>query len=200
MNLGSHNSFTYLPIKKWWMRPFAWIAKCQRIDIFSQFLLGVRLFDIRVRFNKKKEMVICHGLMEYKFSKKDLYYTLGILQFYGDVYIRVILETSEPDLDQESGFYFFCLNLERDFPKIHFFGGNNKTDWYCQNPIYKFNNPLEDIEHKYSSPTTLFEEEKNWMKYLDDWCPFIYAKLRNKRNYKQGTTHKWLMMDFVDIK
>jgi hypothetical protein len=38
------------------------------------------------------------------------------------------------------------------------------------------------------------------MRRLDDLCPIIYAKLHNKENVKKGTTHKWLFIDFVDIR
>lgn len=29
MILGSHNSWSYLPVRKWWMRPIAFMARCQ---------------------------------------------------------------------------------------------------------------------------------------------------------------------------
>nr|DAH01868.1 MAG TPA: hypothetical protein [Crassvirales sp.] len=29
MKLGTHNSMSYLKPKRWWMRPFHFIAKCQ---------------------------------------------------------------------------------------------------------------------------------------------------------------------------
>ena len=33
MILGSHNSWTYLSPKKWWMKALAFTAKCQKYDI-----------------------------------------------------------------------------------------------------------------------------------------------------------------------
>ena len=37
MILGSHNSWSYLPPKHWWMWPFHFMAKCQRVDIREQY-------------------------------------------------------------------------------------------------------------------------------------------------------------------
>lgn len=52
MKLASHNSMTYLPIKKWWLKPFRFIAQCQNKTIEEQYQAGVRMFDIRIAFNK----------------------------------------------------------------------------------------------------------------------------------------------------
>ena len=37
MIIGSHNSWSYLPPKHWWMRPFAFMARCQSCDIQAQY-------------------------------------------------------------------------------------------------------------------------------------------------------------------
>ena len=55
MILGSHNSWSYLPPKHWWMWPIHFMAKCQRVDIREQYeKYGVRCFDLRVRWKKWK--------------------------------------------------------------------------------------------------------------------------------------------------
>ena len=65
MIVGSHNSWSYLPSKKWWMAPFKFMAKCQDLNIIEQYEIGVRCFDLRVRFNKKGEFILGHGFMQY---------------------------------------------------------------------------------------------------------------------------------------
>ena len=73
MMLGSHNSWSYLPAKKWWMSPFKFVAKCQNINIRDQYnIYNVRCFDLRIRFNDKNELTVAHGLMEYKISESQL--------------------------------------------------------------------------------------------------------------------------------
>lgn len=198
MKLASHNSFSYLPVRHWWMWPFAWMAKCQRRDIFSQFLYGVRMFELRVRFVDNTP-VICHGLIEYKMSEKELADLLDHFDYGKCNYMRVVLETRKPDKNQEAGFYFFCKRLEETFTHIKFFGGNNRADWLCQNPIYKFSTSMPDIEHKYSSTTSLFPDRNDKWRYIDDLFPWLYARLNNHKNIVAGTEHDWLMIDFVDI-
>lgn len=198
MKLASHNSFSYLPVRRWWMWPFAWMAKCQRRDITYQFLNGVRMIDLRVRF-RNGEPVICHGIIEYKLTNGQLYDILDCLDYTGN-YVRVVLETRKSDKNQEAGFYFFCKRLEDTFTHIKFFGGNNRADWLCQNPIYEFSTPMPDIEHKYSSTTSLFPDKKDMWRYIDDLCPWLYAKLNNHKNIAASKDHDWLMIDFVDIR
>ena len=76
-----------------------------------------------------------------------------------------------------------------------FFGGNDRSDWSCQHPVYDFGTPMPDIDEKHASTTALFPRFPR----LDDLWPWLYARLFNHRNIQAGTTHEWLMIDFVDI-
>ena len=70
MNKASHNTMTYLPVRQWWLRPFAFMARCQSKDIKDQCRI-TGFFDIRVRFRFHKGIptpVFAHGLAEYKFD------------------------------------------------------------------------------------------------------------------------------------
>ena len=63
---GSHNSLTGYKPMKWWgylLRPF---ARCQRTTVEEQIEGGARAFDLRVRFDGKDGLVVCHALVEYK--------------------------------------------------------------------------------------------------------------------------------------
>ena len=197
MTIASHNTFTYLPVRQWYLKPFAFMARCQREDFGGQWLAGARLFDIRVRFDKKGYPVICHGLMEYDAEPTFLD---NILRYMDYGCFRVVLEVGKRrrrDAWQEHCFYRFCEHLEFSYPYLVFFGGNDRTDWGCQHPIYRFHNPSEDLDDKYASATNLFP--LRWMRHLDDLCPIWYAKLYNRKNIEAGTTHDWLFIDFVDI-
>lgn len=205
MKLASHNTFSYLPVRKWWMWPFAWMARCQRTDFWLQVESGVRMFDLRVRFDKRGLPVICHGLIEYRHGDNYIGQALRYLQ-QSEVkpyYIRVVLETSKYDERQEDLFISFCDRLEHDwFPTLYFFGGNNRKDWNCKHPIYRFS-VAPEIVHKYASTTTLFPKGPKWLWYVDDLCPFLYARLHNHKNieeYHKERCFKWLMLDFVDIR
>jgi len=57
--LGSHNTMSYLPIKGWKKLLKPW-TKCQSLDIYKQYKLGVRYFDIRLRIIND-EWHLCHN-------------------------------------------------------------------------------------------------------------------------------------------
>ena len=57
MKIGSHNSITYATPRKWWMKLFAWAARCQEIPIEEQFKMGIRLFDFRYKINAKNHIL-----------------------------------------------------------------------------------------------------------------------------------------------
>ena len=190
MKLASHNTFSYLPVRQWWLRPFAFVGRCQRVNIYEQLLHGARMFDLRVRFRNMKP-VICHGLLEYDMSDESLRAILKDLNDNFPVWIRAVLESKNPDLEQRVGFDFFCMKLEREYPNLFFFGGNDRSDWECKFPLYRFNNDMPDIEHLYASATQTSR--------IDDIWPIRYAKKYNKDNVSHGTDKPWMMIDFLDI-
>ena len=201
MRLASHNTFTYLTPRKWWMRLLAFTARCQRVSFNEQFEKGAQMFDLRVRFDEYGHLVICHGLIEYDDSCFDFGFALPFLNSKAReegiiYYCRVVLESKHPDHFQKERFRKYCEFLPSAFPCIRFYGGNDRSDWSCQHPIYDFGTPMPDIDEKHASTTALFPRFPR----LDDLWPWLYARLFNHRNIKKGTTHDWLMIDFVDIR
>lgn len=204
--LGSHNSMTYLKPTKWWMRPLAFMARCQKVDIYDQyFKYGVRLFDLRVRIDKNGNEVFCHGYMEYE--KEYVYSTLFNLNDWAKltnetVYVRLILEMNGPTKDQEwqeSKFKELCKNVDSlNLNNVVVFGGMRKYDW---KNIYQFKAGQLDhwLDDKYSSTTSFFKSKSKLLAVLDDWFPWLYAKTHNKKNIKKGTEKKCLFIDFVNI-
>lgn len=203
MKIASHNSFTYLRPRRWYMRPFAFMARCQRVSWGRQLVgFDVRLFDLRVRFDKKTgEPYFCHGFMRYE---GNVYVVLNALaevsvNINTDIFIRVVLEDKKPTQWEEALFYDFCEYVEYVGGRVHAFGGNDRSDWDCKHPHYNFKTPLQNLNDKYSSTTTLFPKGLKWLRFLDDLCPVLYARLHNRRNIERGTSHEWLFIDFVDI-
>lgn len=208
MKLASHNTFTYLPVRQLWLLPFAFMARCQRKNINTQWLQGARMFDLRVRFDRDEYPVICHGLVEYEGGWSVIHSILFTMNgeetsfqhpMNGQIYFRVVLETSKPDARQEDLFREFCEKLESRYRRIKFFGGNNRTDWDCKHPIYKFEEETPKIEHRYSSTQALFPNGPKWLRKVDDLCPVLYARLHNRESREAWTGEDWLMLDFVDI-
>lgn len=182
MKLASHNTFTYLPVKQWYLKPFAFMGRCQSKDVVEQFDAGARLFDLRVSFSKG-HVQISHGLLDYK---GDVFEILGLLNVLSSspLYVRVILEKINNGFDYDR-FKAFCQKIEREYQNIFFVSGRDKKRWEI---IYPFKTPEPTLDDKYSSQT--------W-KIWDDWFPLLYAKIMNKRNLKKGTDKEYLMIDFV---
>lgn len=199
MKLASHNTFTFLTPRTWWMRLLAFTARCQRVNFATQLDRGAQMFDIRVRFKGSGVPILCHGLIEYQeyLPVTDSLLYLNYCCKRDDIhyYCRIVLETKHPDDFQLQSFRALCKAYQDTFQDIVFFGGNDRSDWSCQHPVYDFGTPMPDIDEKHASTTALFPRFPR----LDDLWPWLYARLFNHRNIQTGTTHEWLMIDFVDI-
>ena len=205
MNIGSHNSLSYQHPKKWWMRPFHFMARCQSKDYVEQYKLGVRVFDLRVSFDKKHagKIQVRHGSMEFDVPMALLNSFLQYLDMHGDCYLRVILEFNKEPKDieyQEYRFRYYCKLIEGEYKNIKFFGGNRKYDW---NIVYNFaNRDIPTLIDRYSSTTSLFKSDSKFLRIIDDLYPKLYAKLRNKKNFKEfdKNSNDYLFVDFVEIR
>ena len=74
--------------------------------------------------------------------------------------------------------------LEEKYPNIKFCNGRRKYDWKV---LYDFKYSEPNMIELYSSVTSLFKSDSKILRVLDDWWPWLYARLRNKKNL-----NKWL--------
>jgi hypothetical protein len=205
--LGSHNSMSYLQAKHWWMRPFKFIARCQRVDIEQQLALGVRYFDLRLRIDKSGNYEFAHGLMKYEGGRQAVYDTLVLLDYYAEsypkdpIYVRVVLEKDEYDgcVDR---FYNLCEYFKVIAPNINFQESRVKGTW--EEP-YVFTKDKLTYLDKYASCNSVEIPGKHYSgdSRLDDLYPWYYAKKNNKKivqEFFENPTHDILMIDFVDYK
>lgn len=186
MKLGTHNSMSYLPPKKWYLYPFKFIAKCQNISIEEQYRLGIRMFDIRVSYDKYNNAEFRHGAMAFKGNVNEVLSYLNSTK--ARVYVRLILEIEDTNdvLRQECLFISDCSEWENTYKGITFFCGRRKFDW---EQVYKFKaNDIEVIQKVSSMTGTI----------LDNWCPWFYARINNKKNYKEWNANNWLLLDFIE--
>lgn len=196
--LGSHNSWSYLKSKKWWMRPFSFMARCQSKNIKEQYITyGVRCFDLRIRYDELGRLVIAHSLMEYDYDWFFLKMDLTWLDTQGDCYVRILHEARNKRQYKEKSveaFKSFCQRLTETFPNICFWCGRNLYNWE-----YDYQFDYAKAPHQ-SEPTC--EEKYSSVclpKYIDDWFPWIYAKFNNRSIRNQGTNLDILLIDFVNI-
>lgn len=179
MEIGTHNSMTYLSPKKWYLYPFQFLAKCQNKTIEQQYSEGIRLFDIRISYTKNKEIEFRHGLMAYK---GNVYKTLKYLNSQKDkVKVRILLEKSSQENDEM--FIYDLKHFRKVFANITFYEGRRKSNWEQLLPL-----PTLDICQLVSSMAGegLF---KIW--------PWLYAKVFNKSNIKNYSEEKPLLIDFL---
>lgn len=188
MNIGTHNSMSYLPPKKWYMWPFRFIAKCQKKNIEEQYKLGARMFDLRVSFDDNAIPEFRHGSMAYKGDVHSVLETLNNLP--NKVYVRLVLEigknNKEPQF-RETLFSKYCAEWEKEFTNLRFFEGTRKYDWKV---VYNFKRKTPNIVQKISSMTG---------SVLDDWYPWLYARFNNKKNIANHKGKEWLLVDFIEI-
>lgn len=196
--LGSHQSMTYLPVRKWWMKPLAFTARCQEVPLHDQFwVYGCRMFDIRLRFDKSGFPILAHGVIEWDYDDTytTIYHIFDALNKWakesGDnVYVRVWLESNSEMKDQasqEEQFVKLCSFIEKVYTNIHFFDGFRKYDWKV---LYQFKGPKPPFDDRYSSANNVKE---------DDLFPKKYAKKYNKKILEEGTDKEYLLIDYVNI-
>lgn len=131
--LGSHNSLTYMPPKKWYMNLFKIFYKCQNITLEEQLKLGIRCFDIRVKLDKNWNWRFAHGLVI--FDCNYIYSVFDTLNKY-KCSVRLILEDKPGKSYHELEFIKLCRKLENQYKCISFFEGRRKKDW---KKLYTFN-------------------------------------------------------------
>lgn len=188
---------------KWWMKLLNFASKCQDVSIVEQFLdYNVRYFDLRIRFDKEYPRV-CHGMIEYFCT---VLYTLDELakEAKEKVYVRVLLEQNGPRKDQRAQEWLFkkyCEDLTKlySYPNLVFVGGRRKYDWKL---LYDFGNEEPTVDEQHCSTTAPFSWIKpgTWAAKIDDFWPWLYAKLNNKKIFKRGTDKDVLFVDFVNIR
>lgn len=185
--LGSHNTMTYLPVRKWWMKLISWTAKCQEVDVIEQYNCGARWFDLRIRFKHGKP-IFAHGLIEYKGDVTEVLNTLNNLSTKEDfIYVRILLELNEQDLLQEMKFCAHCKRWENEFSNLKFTGGEAKYDW------------AKKVEFKNKECPTLIECYSSMPSdstKLNDIFPKKWAKKYNKEAKQRYTN---VILDFVNI-
>lgn len=196
--LGSHNSLTYLPCRKWWMYLINWAAKCQSKTLNEQFHNGAKYFDFRVRFKDGKP-VIAHGLIEYK---GNIDYMVANLNYFAEyfretIYLRFVLEYNKIPEDfasQIASLVDLVRYYRGKYPNITYTYIMSKWNEQKVATFYSKDTDTPTLIHKYSSVL----KEKRFL-----WIPYWYAKLHNKKNRKafkhvlEDEDSKVLMLDFV---
>ncbi len=128
--IASHNTMSFLK-PQWWLRPFAFMAKCQSKGLHDQYHAGARMFDLRIAFERDGTPYFAHGLASYK--GVNVYKTLNWLSMMsrmhkydtGELVIVRVLNESNTD---EARFADFCREIDEKYVDIQFCGFRNKNN------------------------------------------------------------------------
>lgn len=202
MELATHNTMTYRKPKQFWAKFIPFVSRCQSVDYKTQHKLGAKGFDLRIFWDKDGKLEFRHGIVSYNADDID-----EILDYANEnnIYLRIMLETRAynikyiDNLDElKQRFIDFCSQVESKYPNLKCYGGKTMHNWTT---IYEFKNkPVIKEVSLYSSLTSLFNSNNNFLRVIDDICPWIYAKLNNKKNinaYKDDDCT--LVVDFINI-
>lgn len=187
MILASHNSWSYFTPINILGKLISFSGKCQSKTIKEQYELGVRYFDLRIKF-KDGYPIVVHNKIEYC-KCYTLIETLRFLDNYEDVYVRVILDIrSKSSITNEDimNFKEFCNFIEIQYPHIKFVCGECIATKTIE---YKFKHNDIPVIEKYSSVSKYF--------YFLALVPVLYAKLFNKHILNKYKDSDYLMIDFV---
>lgn len=105
--IGSHNTFSYLPVSKWWMNLLTPWHRCQSVGIIAQiWTYKVRYLDIRIRF-VNGEPVFVHNNITYKVLGGVKSFLAWVAAFIncsdnGPVYCRLTLDIRKKPKDADS--------------------------------------------------------------------------------------------------
>ena len=110
--IGSHNTFSYLPIKNRWISFLIFFYKCQDKDIIQQINNGAKFFDIRVKFDKKGLLNIVHNKVVFDINEIQFWQLMDDVknlakELNTKLYFRVILDIRKEPKDKKHQLEFF---------------------------------------------------------------------------------------------
>lgn len=185
--LGAHNAMTAERPLQWWARAALFAVRCQREKVETLYEKGVRMFDLRLRLDRRGRWRFAHGRVMFQRDPEEV---MAWLDERGDCLVRVVLEYNRAPRNAEAVTEAFRELMERwrtAYPWVRQFEFRRKWDW---KKAYTYaTEPEPDIYQAVSSMTGTI---------IDDWCPWLYARTHNRDILAQGTDHEWLMMDFID--
>lgn len=188
----SHNTFSCLPVRQWWLKPFAWMARCQDKRMGIQlFTYKVRGIDIRIRFDKDGKPHFAHGLAEYGYdAMRSLNHALTTRRI---TMARVMLETTPfmtryQRARQKELFWVFCDTLKDKYPDITFYGGWPRDEW--RQKVYDFETKEPSVTEMHGSVSGC---KLNCLR-LKAW-----ARKHNSEIIENAKT-EYVMLDYVEFR
>lgn len=176
---GTHNTMSFLPAKRLWMKLLTPWSKCQSKTVQEQLEDGVRYFDIRIRPYKKGkdfEPHFCHNHIDY--GKANLKDSLNIINDFSkslpdvNYYLRITLDVrKKPNNAAVMALWFkdYVNELKESYPNIIF--DSIKIFWDWSNDL---------------GPQTVKVIEKQWSVVPKKWYEFLWPIKKFAAKYNPG--------------
>lgn len=179
MILGSHNSLTYLDSTKWWLNMF---YRCQDKTLKEQLRNGVRMIDIKVRFDHHSDLMVTNGKWESKMkweSKRFVEWLLTTIRSYRtspdeEIYINITLDTDDVSYSQEMDFIMMSVQFRTQLGEnenIYLIGGKRRFD------DEKVIIHIPDVFIAFPVNTC-----SNQCRWYERWFPKMFARRNNELN------------------
>ena len=207
MKLGSHNTMTYLRPKVFWQRLLPFVGRCQSVDYKVQHSLGAVGYDLRLFWDDDGKLEYRHGFL--RFPADNIDEVLSYAES-NNIIVRVLLEVRSynkllvSNIDGlRSRFKAYCSNIEKKYPSILFFGGQESGSG---EKLYTFKTETSGlaIDELHSSVTSLFKSNNKFLRMIDDLFPIIYSLIKNEKNISSYRNNKekdntYLYVDYIEI-
>ena len=207
MKLGSHNTMTYLRPKVFWQRLLPFIGRCQSVDYKIQHSLGAVGYDLRLFWDDDGKLEYRHGFL--RFPADNIDEVLSYAES-NNIIVRVLLEVRSynkllvSNIDGlRSRFKAYCSDIEKKYPSILFFGGQESGSG---EKLYTFKTETSGlaIDELHSSVTSLFKSNNKFLRMIDDLFPIIYSLIKNEKNISSYRNNKekdntYLYVDYIEI-
>lgn len=172
---GSHNSMTYMKPQNWWMKKYM----CQTKTLKEQIKSGVRMFDIKVRFDSKDNVYITNG----KYTSKINWTHVDFISMICDTinlyandrfYINLTLDTSDVSLGQEINFIQLCNRFVKSCSDNIIITGGRRS----------FDNEKVVVTLQDTMIAEAISGNDKRTRFYEKWFPVLFAKRMNEKNFK----------------
>ena len=189
--LGSHNALSYLSPKGFKSKILNNWAKCQEVDYTKQYDLGVRYFDVHIKFENNKPVIV-HNKVTYQGGEDTLKALFSFMNLKKDCYLRLLLDVRSEPKDANNQICLFkryIANIQQMYPFIKFADAIIFWSWTRVLPQQI---AVTEKHASVTSTTELLKTPKNYAKNNNSNLKKEYVDVVNSAN-------EVLLIDYINL-
>lgn len=190
--IGSHNALSYLQPQGLKSKILNNWAKCQEMAYISQYNCGTRYFDIHIKFEKNKPIIV-HNKVVYKGGEDTIKQVLSFLNIKRDCYVRWLLDIRKKPKDannQTALFMGFVIDMRTQYPFVKVADAIVFWDW--SRPLFPATIQVTEKHASVTSTIELLKTPKNYAKNNN-------SKLREEYKDVIDSDKQVLLIDYVNL-